>query len=68
MGPVVIKAALERAREIAGDRQVAIGGGSSIAQQALQAALVDELQIHIAPSFLERPDPLFGELGTRLQL
>jgi len=63
-----IEAAVERARQIAGDRQVGIGGGASIAQQALQAELVDELQIHIAPVILGAGRPLFGELGRRLQL
>jgi dihydrofolate reductase len=63
-----IEAAVDRARRIAGDRQVGIGGGASIAQQALQAELVDELQIHIAPVILGAGRPLFGELGTRLQL
>jgi dihydrofolate reductase len=63
-----IEAAVDRARQIAGDRPVGIGGGASIAQQALQAELVDELQIHIAPVILGAGRPLFGELGTRLRL
>jgi dihydrofolate reductase len=63
-----IEPAVDRARQIAGDRLVGIGGGASIAQQALQAGLVDELQIHIAPVILGAGRPLFGELGTRLQL
>ncbi|TMK78697.1 MAG: hypothetical protein E6G45_05915 [Actinobacteria bacterium] len=63
-----IEAAVDRARQIAGDRRVGIGGGASIAQQALQAELVDELQIHIAPVILGAGRPLFGELGTRVQL
>ena len=63
-----IEAAVDRARQIAGDRHVGIGGGASIAQQALQAQLVDELQIHIAPVILGAGRPLFGELGTRLRL
>jgi len=63
-----IEAAVDRARQIAGERRVGIGGGASIAQQALQAELVDELQIHIAPVILGAGRPLFGELGTRLQL
>jgi dihydrofolate reductase len=63
-----IEAAVDRARQIAGDRPVGIGGGASIAQQALQAELVDELQIHIAPVILGAGRPLFGELGTRLHL
>jgi dihydrofolate reductase len=63
-----IEAAVDRARQIAGDRPVGIGGGASIAQQALQAELVDELQIHIAPVILGAGRPLFAELGTRLRL
>ena len=63
-----IEVAVDRAREIAGGRKVGIGGGASVAQQALQADLVDELQIHIAPIILGAGLPLFGELGTRLQL
>lgn len=57
-----------RARRIAGGKDVGIGGGASIAQQALQAGLVDELQIHIAPVVLGSGRMLFGELGTRLHL
>jgi dihydrofolate reductase len=63
-----IEAAVKRARQIAGDQQVGIGGDASIAQQALRAELVDELQIHIALVILGAGRPLFGELGTRLQL
>jgi dihydrofolate reductase len=46
------EAALERAREAAGDRNVAIGGGASVVQQYLRAGLLDELQIHVAPILL----------------
>ena len=63
-----VEAAVERARQIAGERPVGIGGGASIAQQALQAGLVDELQIHIAPVVLGAGRPLFDELGKRLRL
>jgi dihydrofolate reductase len=63
-----IEPAVERARQIAGERHVGIGGGASIVQQALQAGLVDELQIHIAPVILGAGRPLFGELGTRVPL
>ncbi len=63
-----IDAAVDRARQIAGNRPVGIGGGASIAQQAVQAELVDELQIHIAPVILGAGRPLFGELGTRVPL
>lgn len=63
-----VGSAVERARQIAGDKPVGIGGGASIAQQALQAGLVDELQLHVAPVVLGAGRTLFGELGTRLQL
>ena len=60
--------AVDRARQIAGDKDVGIGGGASIAQQVLQAGLVDKLQIHVAPVILGAGRTLFGELGTRLHL
>ena len=63
-----VEAAIERAREIAGDKDVVIGGGASIAQQALRAGLVDELRLHIAPVILGAGRSLFGQLGVRLDL
>jgi dihydrofolate reductase len=63
-----VEAAVDRAREIAGDRYVVIGGGASIAQQALQAGLVDELHLHVAPVILGAGRTLFGQLGVRLHL
>jgi dihydrofolate reductase len=44
-----IEAALEQARTAAGDRNVGIAGGASVAQQYLKAGVLDELQIHVAP-------------------
>ena len=63
-----VEPALARAQELAGDGTVAIGGGASIAQQALQAGLVDELSIHVAPVLLGGGRPLFGNVGTHLPL
>lgn len=63
-----VEAAIERAGEIAGDKDVVIGGGASLAQQALRAGLVDELHLHVAPVILGGGRPLFGELGIWLQL
>ena len=63
-----VEAAIGRARQVAGDRHVGIGGGASIAQQALRAGLVDELRIHVAPVILGSGRTLFGQLGTRLRL
>jgi dihydrofolate reductase len=47
-----IEAALERAREQAGDQDVAIAGGADAAQQYLNAGLVDEVQLHVVPVML----------------
>jgi dihydrofolate reductase len=44
-----IEAALEQAREAAGDGDVAIAGGASTVNQYLSAGLLDELRLHIAP-------------------
>jgi dihydrofolate reductase len=47
-----LRAALEQARAAAGDKDVSIAGGANAIQQFLEAGLIDELQIHIAPLLL----------------
>src|SRR4051794_35473600 len=47
-----IEAAIERARAAAGDKDVGIGGGAQVVQQALAAGLVDEFWLHTAPVLL----------------
>ena len=47
-----IESALEQAREAAGDKDVAVGGGAGVAQQYLNAGSLDELHLHIAPALL----------------
>ena len=47
-----IEAALERAREAAGGKDVRLGGGVSTIRQYLQAGLVDEMHLAIAPVLL----------------
>ena len=47
-----IEAALEQARAAAGDKDVAVGGGASVAQQYLNAGLLDEFQLHVVPVLL----------------
>src|SRR6202044_125576 len=44
-----ITAAVEQARAVAGDRDVLLAGGVSIARQAVDAGLVDEICLHVAP-------------------
>ena len=59
-----IESALEQARAAAEDKDVALGGGGSVAQQYLRAELLDELNIHVAPILLGGGVSLFGELGA----
>lgn len=47
-----IEAALQRAREAAGDEDVRISGGGATVLQYLNAGLVDELLLSLAPTFL----------------
>jgi dihydrofolate reductase len=64
-----IEAALEQARDAAGDKDVAVGGGANVAQQYLKAGLLDELQIHLVPILLGGGVRLFDDLGAeRIEL
>ena len=58
-----IESAIERAKAASGDRNVAVGGGASIAQQCLKAGLVDEIQVHLVPVLLGEGIRLFEHLG-----
>jgi dihydrofolate reductase len=57
-----IESALEQARAAAGEKNVALGGGASVAQQYLRAGLLDELRIHVAPVLLGGGTRLFEQL------
>ena len=54
-----VEAAVRRAREVAGDRDVAVAGGASTANQALAAGLVDRLNLHVVPLTLGAGERLF---------
>src|SRR3979490_2760808 len=58
-----IESALEQAREAADGKDVALGGGASVAQQYLKAGLIDEMQIHVVPVLLGDGARLFDNLG-----
>jgi dihydrofolate reductase len=58
-----IEAALERAREAAGEKNVSIGGGASTVRQYLQAGLVDEFELHVVPLLLGAGERLFEGVG-----
>jgi len=55
-----IEAALARARDAAGEKDVRIGGGAATIRQYLQAGLIDELHLAISPVLLGRGEPLFA--------
>jgi len=57
-----IHAALKRAREAAGARDVKIGGGVSTVRQYLQAGLIDELHFALSPVLLGRGEAMFAGL------
>ncbi len=59
-----IEAALEKAREVAGDKDVAIMGGGNIAAQFLKLRLVDEISIHLVPVLFGSGIRLFEHLGS----
>ena len=47
-----IEAALARAMEAAGGRDVALGGGAEAAQQYLAAGSIDDMHLHVVPVML----------------
>jgi dihydrofolate reductase len=58
-----IEAAMARARQAAGDRDVSVAGGASTVNQYLAAGLIDELRLHIAPLVLGEGERLFEGVG-----
>jgi dihydrofolate reductase len=63
-----VEAAVERARESAGDKDVHVMGGAEIIRQALEAGVVDELSIVIAPVVLGDGKRLFEGFSQPLEL
>ena len=57
-----IHEALDRAREAAGDRDIRIGGGAATIREYLEAGLIDELHLAIAPVLLGGGESLFAGL------
>ena len=60
-----IHAALAHAKKAAGAKDVAIAGGAEAAQQYLQADLIDEMELHVAPLFLGAGARLFENTDAR---
>ena len=55
-----IHAALDRAREAAGDKDIRIGGGAATIREYLAAGLIDELHLVVAPVLLGGGEPLLA--------
>lgn len=58
-----VGAALARAREAAGDGDVAVAGGAATVGQFLAAGLIDELRLHIVPVVFGGGTRLFEGVG-----
>jgi dihydrofolate reductase len=57
-----IESALEQARRAAGGKDIALSGGAKVAQQYLNAGLVDEMQLHVVPTLLGGGERLFDSV------
>lgn len=63
-----IDAAMARAKEAAGDRDVIVMGGADVDRQFLNAGLVDEIRLHLAPIMLGGGTALFAGVSPDLRL
>jgi len=61
-------AAIEKARAAAGDTDVSVMGGAQTIARALDAGLVDELHLHVAPRVLGRGIHLFDSIDREIEL
>ena len=59
---------MERAREAAGDKDVHVMGGADVIRQALQAGLIDELSIIVAPVIMGGGKRLFDGFSDSVEL
>ena len=57
-----VHAALAKAKEAAGTKDVRISGGANVIQQFLNAGLVEELELQVAPLLLGKGTRLFDQL------
>ena len=57
-----IEAALQRARQAAGGKDIRLGGGVATIKQYLRARLVDELHLAMAPILLGSGESLFADI------
>jgi dihydrofolate reductase len=60
--------AIERARDVAGGKDVAIGGGADVIRQGLAAGVIDELALFVAPVILGGGKSLFDGFTASVDL
>jgi dihydrofolate reductase len=60
-----IHAALQQARDVAGERDIRVGGGVSTIRQYLRAGLIDELHLTISPVLLGAGEHLLQGIDLR---
>ena len=58
-----IERALEQAKAVAGEKDVAVMGGAEIGQRYIRAGLVDEISIHLVPVLFGGGTRMFEHLG-----
>lgn len=63
-----IESALEKAREVAGEKDIRIAGGANAIQQFLNAGLVDEFTIHYSPVLFSEGSPLFLKINDNIKI
>jgi dihydrofolate reductase len=63
-----IEAAMAEAKAAAGAQDVMVMGGAEIAQQYMNAGLIDEIRLHVAPLLLGGGTPLFAGVRQDLRL
>jgi dihydrofolate reductase len=63
-----VESAVEQAQVAAGGRDVVVAGGGNTIQQFVNAGLIDELQIHIAPMLLGGGVRLFDQAPSDVAL
>ncbi|HJP74125.1 MAG TPA: dihydrofolate reductase family protein [Pseudonocardiaceae bacterium] len=62
-----IESALAKARAAAGDKDVQISGGADTVRQYLDAGLIDDMELHIAPVLLGAGNRLFEGIAPGLR-